>query len=152
MHRRVYLAGKFERKDEIAVYARSFIDSGISVTSSWLNSFYRSNSEAKFSELERSAMADISDIDYSDAFVLFAELEPTSSYSRIFEFGYAMAKKKTCIVIAPRPIESCLETIFYLLPSVHHVNSVDSAIAILQMSEPEEEKFVHSGIGESLGS
>jgi hypothetical protein len=128
----VYLAGSWLRKDEIASY-RDIIqtsDNRITITSQWLDgadgphSAYGVQGRAYF---EREALRDTSDVDRCDVLVLFANdpITPTVGGGRHWEWGYAYAKQKTCIVVGHQ------EHIFYYMPGVFHVDSFDSLLTVL---------------------
>jgi hypothetical protein len=128
----VYLAGSWLRKDEIKAY-RDIIqtaDHRIHVTSQWLDgtdgphSAYGVQGRAYF---EREAIRDACDVDRCDVLVLFANdpKNPTIGGGRHWEFGYAYAKQKTCIIVGDQ------EHIFYYMPGVFHVDDFSSLLPIL---------------------
>ena len=114
----VYLAAPYSTKDVIMQYANELRAVGVAVTSSWLEEPHAPNTQ--MAELtdevhEKYAIRDVEDIDAADAFVLFTD--PTKAVvrqGRTFEFGYAVAKGKTIVIVGTEH-----ENIFHYLPGLY---------------------------------
>lgn len=128
---KVYLAGRYSRRDELSEYAKLFQAAGISVTSRWLTEDTPLNSQmGDHSEefYKTTAEIDIQDVLAADAIVFFAEdpLVGTPRGGRHVEFGYALGLgNKGLLVVGPK------ENIFHYLPGVRHFENVDGAIQYL---------------------
>lgn len=111
---RVYLAGRFDRREELAGYARELEAEGIRSTARWLNPGAHAWSGVADADIPDAAIAafaqeNLEDIGRSDVFVLFTE-RPEIGYQtggRHVEAGYAIARKIPRILVGPR------ENIFY---------------------------------------
>lgn len=108
---RVYLAGRYSRRVELAGYADELRSYGLEITSRWL----LGNHQAENDELHRGAAAerfaaeDVADLDAADVLLAFTE-PPRSSSSRggrHVEFGYALAQGKPILVVGPREHVFC---------------------------------------------
>lgn len=102
-----YLAGRFDRKDELAGYARQIEAAGGRVSSRWLTGVHDVASEQELTNehLSEFAYDDLDDIAEADVFILFTE-EPSVGYTtggRMVEFGYALNSNsfKRCYIIGP---------------------------------------------------
>jgi len=114
---RVYLAGAFSRKNEIAEKTQELENMGIIVTSSWVR---ESESENKVLDCDEElapllARKDLQEIMAADAVVLFTH-DPTHKFvrgGRMHEAGFAMGLGKSLLVCGPK------ENIFHYLPEVN---------------------------------
>lgn len=109
---RIYLAGDFARRDELAAVGESLsLWPGIAITSSWLTTppvfpegagmqaaEYDAETEEKVKGICR---LDLDDIDDSNLLVLFTTGQVTRG-GRHFETGYAIAKGMQVVVVGPR--------------------------------------------------
>ncbi len=128
MSERVYLAGRFSRRDEFKAIAEQISAAGHEVTSRWLYS------EDHHLELDRrqlpavaAAARDLDDVRAATVCIAFTEEPdgPQGRGGRHVELGAAIALGLRVIVVGDP------EHIFHLLPSVAQVGSVDDALAVL---------------------
>lgn len=134
---RVYLAGRYSRREEL-LGVRDYLETvGFEVTSRWLNGDHQIDDSGTpigdtgeslvegIDADERAAILrgkfaqdDVEDTRRADMLIAFTE-EPRSSTSRggrHVEFGIALALQKKIIVVGPR------ENLFCWLPEVEHYN------------------------------
>jgi hypothetical protein len=113
--RKIYLAARYSRKDEMAILADRLKDDGHEITSKW-----NYGNEAGMSR-EAVALMDYEDVERADTLVLFTER--LGSYNRgggrHFEFGEAYALNKDCFVVGEQ------EHVFCHLPKVIQFNSFE---------------------------
>lgn len=100
---KMYLAGRFDRKDELACYAAQLEDVGHVVTSRWLTGVHDHTTERELTpdDLAVFAAEDLEDIDAADLLVLFTE-RPDAGYmsgGRHVEFGYALARCPAVVIV-----------------------------------------------------
>jgi nucleoside 2-deoxyribosyltransferase len=122
---KVYIAGRYSRRDELKSYALILSSLGIVTTSRWLDETNPLQTEMGDDTDEfyiAAAKVDLEDIDRADAVVFFSEnpLVGIKRGGRHVEFGYAVGKNKQIFVIGPR------ENIFHYLPGVEHWGSLES--------------------------
>lgn len=104
----VYLAGRFDRKDEIAGYAAELRELGYTVTSRWLTDAHQwsgtDDSEIPQDELWTFAMEDFEDLNAANLLIAFTEDRSVgyTSGGRHVELGYALAQPLDVIVVGPR--------------------------------------------------
>ena len=117
---KVYLAARYDRRDELREYRTVLQSLGIQVTSRWLDEKTSTNSqmgdETEAFYVETAAI-DIADIERADAFILFSEnpLEGFKRGGRHFESGYAFKAKKVIYVVG-----EWKENVFHYLPGIVH--------------------------------
>ena len=117
---KVYLAARYDRRDELREYRTVLQSHGIQVTSRWLDEKTSTNSkmgdETEAFYIETAAI-DIADIERADAFILFSEnpLEGFKRGGRHFESGYAFKAKKVIYVVG-----EWKENVFHYLPGIVH--------------------------------
>lgn len=121
---KVYIASRYSRKNEMREHAKRLRESGIEVTSRWLEEKYAPGTtldELTDEFCTETARTDFADIDKANAILFFSEnpLLGTPRGGRHVEFGYALAASKLVHVIGPR------ENIFHYLPGVKHYDNVD---------------------------
>jgi len=127
MSERVYLAGRFSRRDEFKTLADAIIAAGHEVTSRWL---YSDDHHLKLDRGQLPAVAavrDLEDVRAATVCIAFTE-EPESPQGRggrHVELGAALALGIRVIVVGDP------EHIFHLLPDVLQVDSADNALAAL---------------------
>ena len=98
-----YLAGRFDRKAEIARYADDLRTIGSTVNARWLTGAHDHTTEGCLTgdQLIQYASEDLEDIDAADALVLFLE-HPNAGYlsgGRHVETGYAIARGKAIYLV-----------------------------------------------------
>ena len=126
---KIYVAGPYQWKDDIAFRASHLRAAGIEVTSRWLLEKHAGN--IQLSQLPEDvnttyAKQDLDDIDAADAFLLFAvpsEAPPIPRAGRHVEFGYALARGKKMLVVG-----DVKENIFHYLPQVRHFQNFEDAM------------------------
>ncbi|MGB3330136.1 MAG: hypothetical protein WBA46_14340 [Thermomicrobiales bacterium] len=121
---RVYLAGRFSRKDELGPVSQQLMHEGHVVTSRWLTGAHDWNGVPD-EEIPEYAQAwfgrdDLDDIQAADAIVCFTEESGTGPArgGRHVEMGFALGLGKTVIACGP------IENVFYALPEVIKCQSV----------------------------
>jgi nucleoside 2-deoxyribosyltransferase len=131
---KVYLAGPYQWKDRIRVYAEEARAAGIEITSTWLEETHKPTievHEVPADENAQYAKNDLRDIDEASVLILFAVPatdSPIPRAGRHVEFGYALAKDKPIIVVGPE-----LENIFHYLPKVRRAFTWDEALRFLSI-------------------
>lgn len=91
---KVYLAGPYSERLTLARYKLELLLDGHAVTSRWIDGTH------PYGTLPSEAQNDLDDVQACDTFVLFSE--GTSPGGRYVEFGYALARGKTCYVVGPQ--------------------------------------------------
>lgn len=128
MKERVYLAGRFSRRDEFKRLADAITAAGHEVTSRWL---YSNDHHLKLDRGHLSAVAaaarDLEDVRAATVCIAFTEepAGPQGRGGRHVELGAALALGMRVIVVGDP------EHIFHLLPGVLQVGSDDDALAAL---------------------
>jgi hypothetical protein len=122
MAKKVYIAARYTRKEEMKDVRDRLEFNGIEVTSSWLDEPHSANTQ--LNELPDNhnahyAIADLVDIVRADEIIFFSESELTPRGGRHVEFGYALATAKEVTVIGPR------ENIFHYLGRVKVYETLD---------------------------
>lgn len=131
---RVYLAGRFSLKSYIKGLSLGLRNSGIVVTSRWLDENIDDDCEltdVSDEYIASVAVIDVEDIDAAEYFLLFSE-SPLQSFKRggrHFETGYAYAKGKKIIVCGPT------ENVFHSLPGVVRFPDWDEAKKFLEQEQ-----------------
>lgn len=131
---KVYLAGRYPRRDELREYAKLFEAAGIQVTSRWLQ-----ENEALSSQMgdhtedfyKQTAQIDLEDVYDADVVVFFSEdpKVPHVRGGRHVEFGYALGMGKGIAVIGPK------ENVFHYIEGVKHFTTVEEAVADLKWKD-----------------
>ena len=110
----VYLAARYDRKEELYAYSKELKSHGVTIGSRWIyNEMEEFESFGIVHEIW--ATIDVEDIHNADVIILFSE-SPTARTlrgGRHVEFGVALAMKKKLIIVGPK------ENIFHTLPQVH---------------------------------
>jgi len=128
---RVYLAGHYSRKVEIAAAARELEALGIKVTSTWFRESFAPNVCMKAvseSFCRKTAKRDVRELTAATHFVLFT-FEPDVKFTRgghCVENGIAWGLCKTLAVVGPR------QHIFHYLPGLRRFDSWGPACAWLE--------------------
>lgn len=130
---RVYLAGRFSAKLDIAAKAEELKAAGFEITSRWLAEVMNCNAQltdVSDSYLLQHAIEDVEDVRRADVTVLFT-VEPTTATvrgGRHFESGMAYGFGKLLITCGP------IENIFHHLPNVkNYATWEDTKIALLRL-------------------
>lgn len=129
--RRVYLAGRFDRREELRLVANELRRLGAEVTSRWLEG------EAALTPSELAAAGraaavarmDFDDVRRADVCISFTEERggPQGRGGRHTELGIALATGQRVIVVGPR------EHVFHCLGVVEHYETWDDARQQLQL-------------------
>ena len=130
---RVYLAARYSRIDELAVYAGQLRGAGHEVTSRWLlGGHWVGDGGLGTAVVSAYALEDYFDLSAADTVVSFTEGPGTgvTRGGRHVEFGMAVALGKRLLVVGPR------ETIFHTLPQVQHFEDWGGALAALRAGSP----------------
>lgn len=139
---KIYLAGRYGRRDELMDYARDLADKGHIVTSRWLDGTHENDETARAYEAGESpegavqfAVDDVNDVLRASVVISFTESPRETSNvvdawrasrgGRHVEFGMALALHKRVIVVGPR------ENVFHLLPEVEHYFTWSECLASL---------------------
>ena len=124
---KVYLAAKYDRRDEMREHRERLKEVGIAVTSRWLDEqgSLDGNMDDKDEEFYiETANVDLEDVCAANCLIFFAE-DPRVGVrrgGRHVEFGYAYALGKPVHVIG------CKENVFHYLEGVYHYSSLDEFI------------------------
>lgn len=108
---RIYLAGRFSRKNELAEYASELENRyGHIVTSRWLTGAHDASSERELTDYDLGlfAVEDLDDIRDATMFVLFTE-SPDAGYTsggRMVELGYALSAYDEIAIVIIGPNEN----------------------------------------------
>lgn len=120
---KVYLAGPFGEIETIREWEIKLIRAGHESTSSWLTC----DPNDPWGSGVDGAKQDLDDIDEADAMIqLVCPNKPVLRGSRHVEFGYAIYRGKTLIIVGTGP-----ENIFHQLPEVTCVPAIEAAIEAL---------------------
>lgn len=122
----VYLAGRYDRREELQGYAARLAELGVKVTSRWLAGHECADADCSPEELRRFAAEDLVDIYRADLFVAFTEDPATAGYhsgGRHVELGYAIAWGLDVAVVGPR------ENVFHWLEIVEQFDTFDDFVA-----------------------
>ena len=136
---RYYIAGRYDRREELCGYADELRALGHTVDCRWLLGLHQVHQNAEKIDVESHpehgitldarpfAQDDYEDVKASEAIILFSE--PPEAYSkrggRHVEFGMALAWGKCLIVIGRR------ENVFHCLPQVERYDSWEVFKALL---------------------
>ncbi len=105
---KIYLAGRYHRREELLKLSEDYIKDGHEITSKWL-----AGAEEGMTYTDIATM-DLEDVERADALVLYSEPygEPIPGGGRHVEFGYAIGRKKKVFIVGP------LENVFHWTPGV----------------------------------
>ena len=127
--KRVYLAARYDRRDELRVYREQLQAIGVEVTSRWLDETGSLSGDMEVGKedfYKETASVDLEDVRRADTIIFFAE-DPLLGWKRggrHVEFGYALALAKHIIVLGPK------ENVFHYIPWVHHYTSLEQVIEV----------------------
>lgn len=119
---KIYIAGRYSRRDEFREVAKQLEEMGHEVTSQWLDEDVDLNHTMADIQPEfatGAALTDLHDIDEAQVVLFFSESKLTPRGGRHVEFGYALAKGKFIYVIGPK------ENIFHYNPMVVSIPDVE---------------------------
>jgi len=124
---KVYLAHNFEARDWLKVTIKPALEAvGHEVTSRWITD----DSHLQTFDDDRSARADLEDIDKADVLILFTDQYGSRPpRGKFFEFGYAYADEKICILLG----EDTKSSVFYRLENVHKYSLLTDVIEFLNL-------------------
>lgn len=116
MGHRIYLAGRYSRKEFFAGLAADLSERGHIITAQWLTEPHGPEAtldSISQADLIKYANIDITEIRHCDTFLFMSEdpLKGTPRGGRHVEFGYALALGKRIVVYGPK------ENIFHYLPN-----------------------------------
>lgn len=100
---KLYLAAKWESRDEIQKVAQALTNAGVDIVSTWhASTDERSYDEAMQDEagMKREAFTCIGELGQSDMIVLDTRV-PSKTGGRDFEAGYTMGRMKHIVLIGP---------------------------------------------------
>lgn len=143
-----YIAGRYDRREELAGYAEELREKGHTVDCRWLLGLHQIHAHAKKVDIDNHpehgvtiearpfAQDDFEDVRASDTIVFFSE--PPEAYSkrggRHVEFGMALAWGKKLVVIGRR------ENVFHCLPQVQRY---DTWIDFLLATPPTKREVIN---------
>lgn len=129
---KVYLAGQYSRRRELAGYAQDLRGIGVEVTSTWLQKGERDAVDdghvitAEKDDQILWANENLLDVLACDVLVAFSEPEGTLSRgNRHIEFGMALGAGKQLVVVGPR------EMVFHHLEGVYQYDTWNEALEAL---------------------
>ena len=113
---KIYIAGMWARRAELAVFANKLREQGHYITAHWLTSDKEDEDMAGWKIYAERDMQDIYD---AELFILFTEHDPPKRNSRLVELGLALGDGLDITVIGP------IETIFCTLADDHYATVED---------------------------
>jgi nucleoside 2-deoxyribosyltransferase len=128
---KLYLAGRYTRKHEIAGHAATLRAVGHEVTATWFEEPHGPQvqlADVTEAELCMYAARDLEEIRAADIFVLYSESDQTYNRrgGRHVEHGFALALGKNIFVVGKR------ENIFHYLPMTQHFESTAALLEALR--------------------
>lgn len=136
---RVYLAGRYSRREELRGYAQALAQSGVGTADiAWLREEHDwdgTEGEEGLAQAQRFAIDDMQDLASAHAVVVWSEAPGGCRRGgRHVEYGVALGMGKHVVVVGP------LENVFYSLPSVPRFLTWDGALAHLAVWKAEVER------------
>ena len=128
---KLYLAGQYRQKDELAAVAEQLRAAGHTIIARWLDEPHAPTTtldQVDEDQLCEYAIQDLEDIEACEIFVFFSVAPdvPTVRGGRHVEFGFALGSNKHVIVVGEK------ENIFHYLPLViTHVEDIEDLQALL---------------------
>lgn len=126
----VYIAGKWDRREELLQFAFDLHDVGCNIVSTWL----WANENEQDENYKEYAVRDIKDIGDCDTFILFTGKEVYYRSGHLTELGFALAWGKEVIIIGPRA------NIFCHLNIIRHCADIEQFWAEIDLVEENENK------------
>lgn len=141
----LYLAASWSRKNEIADLADNIQRTypGIfHIVSTWVDEEHEHHSSQypyAADYLQSIAIQNAAELDAADVLILFADdpTVPKIGGGKHWEFGYAYARQKTCIIVGLQ------EHVFYHMPGVFHADCLDHALALILAARNDPRGFQH---------
>lgn len=135
----IYLAAPWVRREDAREALIKFEEAGLEVTARWINVHPDTPLEGinDRAELVRQASEDLADIMRSDVFVI---LNLELSEGKATELGVAYALGVPVLLVGERS-----RNIFYHLPGVHRVDSVEEAIEAITSAVAKAQEGVLEG-------
>lgn len=120
---KVYIAGKYRRREEFKYIANALKTHGHENTARWVDGGEEGQGEAA------AAQMDVDDVLRADAILFMGQPKGSANTGggRWFELGLAYANKKRCLVV----LDGGSETVFTALPEIECYGSVEQAIVEL---------------------
>lgn len=111
--KKVYLAAKFSRREEMEQLAKDLPDVGLVCIARWVYGGEDGLSRRDIAEL------DLDDVSRADMLILFTHERsiPQPGGGRFVEFGYALALGKRCVVVGPEENIFCAHERVEVYPS-----------------------------------
>jgi len=144
--KKVYLAARYTRREELRKYREILQSYGVEVTSHWLDESIAQTSQMGDHPEEfyvATANLDLEDVKRADTLIFFAEdpLQGTPRGGRHVEFGYAVALMQSgewdtiarILVIGPH------ENVFHYVDGVFHFESFDKLLEVYKQEREELE-------------
>lgn len=126
--RRIYLAARYGRRQELLAYAGLLERDGHTITSLWLDGRHEGRADADY------AREDLDDLDDANTLLSFTEqpspIQGRARGGRHVEFGYALARHLDLLLVGPR--EHC----FHALWNVHQFDTFEAARTWLREPAP----------------
>lgn len=126
---KIYLAGRYSRREELCACALDLDAMGHTVTSRWLAGDHQIDDaglsvEAKAAERERFATEDFANVMSADMVISFTETPrgTNSRGGRHVEFGIALGTMKRVWIVGPR------ENVFHCLEDVRQLDTWEDAL------------------------
>lgn len=122
---KIYLAHNFKARNVLNQVVKPFLESnGHIITSRWI----WDDSHLEHFEDDRSAIADLEDIESASAIILFTDQYGSSSgKGKFLELGYAIKAKKICILCG----EDLDSSVFYKLSTIKRVKTIEETLRYL---------------------
>ncbi len=120
---KVYLAHNFAARKYLQGIIELFTSHGHEVTSRWITD----DAHLLPEHAEQSAVHDLEDVEKCGYFILFTDqYSDRPGKGKFAELGYAIRSGKRIILVGQD--DSC---VFYNLPTIRRVNTIEEAIALL---------------------
>ena len=124
---KVYLAARYDRREEMKEHRKALNAAGITVTSRWLDEDEPLDADMWNKEDSwyiHTSIVDLQDIEDANAVIFFSEnpLVGIKRGGRHVEMGYALGREIPVVVIGGK------ENVFHYLPIVYHKNSLEQFI------------------------
>ena len=137
---KVYLAARYDRRDELREYRKELNSWGVEVTSRWLDEHEPLNSQMGEHSEEfyiTTARVDLEDVDSADTIIFFSEnpLEGFRRGGRHVEYGYALKAGKNIIVAGPK------ENVFHYGTGAVHYDSFKELMEDFKLTREEHDYF-----------
>lgn len=126
---KVYVAAKFENKEEARAAQALLREAGHTITHDWTGEDATGITGAALREyLTTAAAGDVRGVLDADAILLIHDDRGQGLY---IEFGMALACVSGPIVVVRGLSNAARIPIFYYLPGIHHVETIEEAVALI---------------------